>query len=220
MDAIPALIKAYNLFYNKSRLKTVEALLGDENFFREECTFFDDGRVKSAIDRIKSDYEKISNEISFIKNTSKQDDDLVQKLKYLYERQFKLLVLMAYQASQNYKNIDSSLQLINGFDTPLLFGLKGIQFYINNDMENSYRNLTVYLKKEGGFGDHYLMNKIYGELLIEGKEYRDAIPFLIRVIKNRPEDIETHRLLIKCYQYSGDTDKLNVEKAIVKLLGA
>ena len=64
------------------------------------------------------------------------------------------------------------------------------------------------------------MNKIYGELLIEGKEYRDAIPFLIRVIKNRPEDIETHRLLIKCYQYSGDTDKLNVEKAIVKLLGA
>lgn len=87
-------------------------------------------------------------------------------------------------------------------------------------MENSYRNLTVYLKKEGGFGDHYLMNKIYGELLIEGKEYRDAIPFLIRVIKNRPEDIETHRLLIKCYQYSGDTDKLNVEKAIVKLLGA
>lgn len=39
MDAIPALIKAYNLFYNKSRLKTVEALLGDENFFEKNVRF-------------------------------------------------------------------------------------------------------------------------------------------------------------------------------------
>lgn len=220
MDAIPALIKAYNLFYNKSRLKTVEALLGDENFFREECTFFDDGRVKSAIDRIKKDYEKISTEISFIKKTSKHDDDSNQKLKYLYERQFKLIVLMAYQASQNYKNIDSSLQLIDGFDTSLSLGIKGIQLYIQNDKENSYRKLTAYIQETGSFGDHYLMNKIYGMLLIEGKSYRNAIPFLIRAVKNHPEDIETHQLLMECYQQIDCFEKSNLEKDIVGLLGA
>jgi predicted Zn-dependent protease len=220
MDAIPALIKAYNLFYNKSRLKTVEALLGDENFFREECTFFDDGRVKSAIDRIKKDYEKISTEISFIKKTSKHDDDSNQKLKYLYERQFKLIVLMAYQASQNYKNIDSSLQLIDGFDTSLSLGIKGIQLYIQNDKENSYRKLTAYIQETGSFGDHYLMNKIYGMLLIEGKSYRNAIPFLIRAVKNHPEDIETHQLLMECYQQIDCFEKSNLEKDIVELLGA
>jgi predicted Zn-dependent protease len=220
MDAIPALIKAYNLFYNKSRLKTVEALLGDENFFREECTFFDDGRVKSAIDRIKKDYEKISTEISFIKKTSKHDDDSNQKLKYLYERQFKLIVLMAYQASQNYKNIDSSLQLIDGFDTSLSLGIKGIQLYIQNDKENSYRKLTAYIQETGSFGDHYLMNKIYGMLLIEGKNYRNAIPFLIRAVKNHPEDIETHQLLMECYQQIDCFEKSNLEKDIVELLGA
>lgn len=220
MDAIPALIKAYNLFYNKSRLKTVEALLGDENFFREECTFFDDGRVKSAIDRIKKDYEKISTEISFIKKASKHDDDSNQKLKYLYERQFKLIVLMAYQASQNYKNIDSSLQLIDGFDTSLSLGIKGIQLYIQNDKENSYRKLTAYIQETGSFGDHYLMNKIYGMLLIEGKSYRNAIPFLIRAVKNHPEDIETHQLLMECYQQIDCFEKSNLEKDIVELLGA
>lgn len=220
MDAIPALIKAYNLFYNKSRLKTVEALLGDENFFREECTFFDDGRVKSAIDRIKKDYEKISTEISFIKKTSKHDDDSNQKLKYLYERQFKLIVLMAYQASQNYKNIDSSLQLIDGFDTSLSLGIKGIQLYIQNDKENSYRKLTAYIQETGSFGDHYLMNKIYGMLLIEGKSYRNAIPFFIRAVKNHPEDIETHQLLMECYQQIDCFEKSNLEKDIVELLGA
>lgn len=220
MDAIPVLIKAYNLFYNKSRLKTVEALLGDENFFREECTFFDDGRVKSAIDRIKKDYEKISTEILFIKKTSKHDDDSNQKLKYLYERQFKLIVLMAYQASQNYKNIDSSLQLIDGFDTSLSLGIKGIQLYIQNDKENSYRKLTAYIQETGSFGDHYLMNKIYGMLLIEGKSYRNAIPFLIRAVKNHPEDIETHQLLMECYQQIDCFEKSNLEKDIVELLGA
>ena len=198
----------------------MEALLGDENFFREECTFFDDGRVKSAIDRIKKDYEKISTEISFIKKTSKHDDDSNQKLKYLYERQFKLIVLMAYQASQNYKNIDSSLQLIDGFDTSLSLGIKGIQLYIQNDKENSYRKLTAYIQETGSFGDHYLMNKIYGMLLIEGKSYRNAIPFLIRAVKNHPEDIETHQLLMECYQQIDCFEKSNLEKDIVELLGA
>lgn len=176
--------------------------------------------MKSAIDRIKKDYEKISTEISFIKKTSKHDDDSNQKLKYLYERQFKLIVLMAYQASQNYKNIDSSLQLIDGFDTSLSLGIKGIQLYIQNDKENSYRKLTAYIQETGSFGDHYLMNKIYGMLLIEGKSYRNAIPFLIRAVKNHPEDIETHQLLMECYQQIDCFEKSNLEKDIVELLGA
>lgn len=220
MDIIPTLIKAYNLIYNKSRLKTVEALIGDENFFREECTFFDDGRIKSAVVRMKNDYDKISNEISYVKNTCSHDDDYAQRIKYLYNRQYKLIILMAYQSSQSYKNIDDSLQLINGFDTPLALGINGIKSYSMGEKENSYRQLTDYLSKEGSFGDHFLMNKIYGKLLIDGKSYQNAIPFLVRAAKIHPEDIETHQLLIECYQQTNQRTKSVLEEDIIELLGA
>ena len=202
MEVLPKLIQEYHLIYNKSRLKAVEALLGDENFFREECTFFDDGRVNTGIDRIKEDYKKIATEIEFVKSTCQQDKDYKERLVYLYQRQYELLVLMAYQSSQNSHNIDSAIKLLDGLNDSLEQGLKGLQFYFNGNKGEAYKNLCNYAQNPKAFGDHYLMNKVYGFLLIDGNSFRQAIHFLLIAARNCPEDIEIHRGLFKCYSHT------------------
>ncbi|WP_303816644.1 hypothetical protein [Selenomonas ruminantium] len=218
MEVLPKLIQAYHLIYNKSRLKAVEALLGDENFFREECTFFDDGRVKSGIDRIKGDYQKLVTEIDFVKNTCQQDKDYKARLDYLYQRQYELLILMAYQSSQNPKNIDSAIKLLDGLNTPLEQGLKGLQFYFNENKEEAYKSLCSYAQNPKVFGCHYLMNKVYGLLLIEGNRFQQAIPFLLIAAKNCPEDLEIHQGLATCYAQTNNQTGVNNEYSIIKLL--
>ncbi len=62
---IKKLIKTYHKIYNISKLQLIEKIMGEENFFREEITCFDDGRVEAGIKRLQSDYTKICEDINF-----------------------------------------------------------------------------------------------------------------------------------------------------------
>ena len=94
---VDSLIKGYNTLNNKARLKLIETMMGDGNFFRHEVEFFDEGRIASGIASIHSDYQKISTEIDFVQQTGSDSDDSKARLNFLYRRQLEILQVMAFQ---------------------------------------------------------------------------------------------------------------------------
>ena len=215
---IKELIKAYHRVYNISRLKVIEELMGKEDFFRAEVACFDDGRVASLINRMKDDYEKIITEIDVVTRQCKSDSNYKERLNYLYRRQYEIIYSMSFQASQNLKNIDSSINLWGNIKDDFLLCLEGLKLYKQGIKEESFSKLTAYLHKHHTFGSHYLLNKVYGTLLYEKKQYNEAEIYLHRVTQICPEDAAVHRIMQEVYQRRGERRGAEVEAAILNLL--
>lgn len=216
---IKKLIKTYHKIYNISKLQIIERIMGEENFFREEVTCFDDGRVEAGIKRLQEDYAKIGEDIKFLMETSKNDDSVNDRLHYLHNRQYEMLRLLTFEASQNERNIDACLNVWGELADDFRLCLEGLKLYFGGDQNLSYMKFNEYLKKHDGFGSHYLLNKIYGIMLYETKHYDDAEKFLYRVTQVKPEDGAVHRIMRDLYRRRGYTAGEAVEKNILLALG-
>lgn len=216
---IKALIKAYNTVQNKSKLKLIERMMGNENYFRDEIIFYDEGRVISGIIHIKNDLKKIDTEIEFVKKSYDENDEKKDKLNFLYNKQHEYIKLISFHGSQNIKNIDESIAIWGDIKDNFIICLYGIKEYINNNKDEAYRLLNIYLDKGYSFENHYLLNKIYGEIMFEKKSYAEAYKFFIKAIQYCPEDIDIHLKLKEIYQYIGNENKLKVTNDIINILG-
>ena len=216
---IKTLIKAYHTICNKGRLATIEAFANEENFFRNEVSFFDDGRVISGIEAIKMDYAALQTEIKFVKEAHKKDKDYTERLNFLYGRQYECVKTMAFQASQNIKNIDNCLSLMEDFNDDFKLCLEGLSLYKNKRNDDAFVKFTEYFSRTKSFGTHYLLNKLYGTMLYEQGAYKEAEPFLYVVTQVCPEDEEVHKILLKIYMKSGKESRVAIEKEIISVLG-
>lgn len=216
---IKKLIKTYHKIYNISKLQVIERIMGEENFFREEVTCFDDGRVEAGIKRLQADYAKISEDIKFLMETSKRDESYNDRLQYLRKRQYDMIHLLTFETSQNEKNIDACLNVWGDIDDDFRLCLEGLKLYFSGNQSSSYMKLNEYLKKHDGFGSHYLLNKIYGLMLYEKKLYDDAEKFLYRVTQIKPEDIDTHKMMMDLYHHNNNITGETVERNILLALG-
>ena len=211
---IDTLIKGYHAVNNKARLKVIESILGSGDFFRREVEFFDVGYIETGINRIREDYDKILTEIDFVKKTS--DDNA--RLNFLYKRQLNFLEAMTFILSQIPENIDKCLDLIEGLKSDFQLCLEGLKFYYAGDIEKARLKFEKYLGKHGNFGEHYILNKIYGELELQRKDFDSAKFYLQKVTEICPEDAETHRYLAEVYKKLGYHEAVRVEENILNLL--
>lgn len=216
---IKTLIKAYHTVFNKGKLAVIESFSEEENFFRNEVAFFDNGRVASGIERLKADYAAIEAEIKFVKQTGADDEDYEKKLNFLYKRQYECITTMAFQTSQNLKNIDACLALTKGLNYDFKLCLEGLRLYKDDDKEAAFAKFGEYLKRKKSFSVHYLLNKIYGEMLFNKGNYKAAEVFLYNVTQICPEDNNNHKLLATVYEKNGNVRQMKIEKEIVKVLG-
>ncbi|MCI7056121.1 MAG: hypothetical protein MR959_04430 [Selenomonas bovis] len=216
---IKKLIQTYHKIYNISKLQIIERIMGEENFFREEVTCFDDGRVEAGIRRLQKDYAKISEDIKFLEETSKKAEGNSERLNFLRNRQYEMMRLLTFEASQNEKNIDTCLNVWGEIDSDFRLCLEGLKLYFSGNPDASYMKLKEYLKKHDGFGSHYLLNKIYGLMLYEKKRYGDAEKFLYLVTQIKPEDIDTHKMMVDLYHRNNNASGETIERNILLSLG-
>lgn len=216
---IESLIKGWHTLNNKSRITLIESMLGDENFFRHEVSFFDEGRITSGIMEMENDYKKISTEIDFVKRTEKKSDETSARLNFLYSRQLEILQTVAFQSSQLLEKVSSCLKLLENLNLDFTFCLEGLQFYIDGDVDNARKKFDKYLSEHKNFGEHYQLNKIYGLIKFRDEDYESAKFYLQKVTQICPEDSEVHSTLAKIYNRLGCRAGEQAERKILKLLG-
>ena len=216
---IENLIKGWHTLNNKSRIKLIESMLGDENFFRHEVSFFDEGRVISGIKQMENDYKKIATEIDFIKCTGKKTSENSARLNFLYCRQLEILQTIAFQSSQRIEKISSCLKLLENLKSDFTFCLEGLQFYVDGDIDGARKKFDEYLAKHENFGEHYQLNKIYGLIKFRDGDYESAKFYLQKVTQICPEDVDIHSTLITIYNHLGYRKAEQAGQKILKLLG-
>lgn len=217
---LKTLIKTYHKVNNVSRLKVIEKIMGDENFFREEINCFDDGRIESSVKQMQASYDAICTEIKFLKESAAEAVDTKDKLQYLYKKQYEILKSFAFEASQNMKNIDSCLEIMKDLKDDFYICLQGMEAYAEGDKVTAFEKLKEYLQLQKTFGNHYLLNKFYGLLLFEHGRHNESKIFLQRVTQICPEDVEVHEKMQALYHIQGNCKGEETEKKILLVLGA
>lgn len=217
---IKKLIQAYHWIYNKSELRVIEKIMGDENYFRQEITFFDDGRVAAAVENIKRDHARLEQDIAMIEKQQSITSEDKQKLDYLYGRKLELIKLMAFQVSQNAKNITGARRLLEGLDVDFAECLAALDTYMSGDKAEGLALLTQYLDSGKDWDKHYLLNKVYGTEMFAAGRLEQAYRYLYRTVQVCPEDAAAHRMLGELYRTSGKERAAAVERDVLELLGA
>lgn len=211
-------VKGYHTLNNKSRLKLIESLLGNENFFRFEFSFYDEGRISSGIASLQEDYTKISTEIDFVRQTGKPSDDIDARLNFLRQRQLEILETMVFQSSQRPEKVSACLNLIRGLKLDFSICLEGLSEYQSGNIDAARRHFEKYLTTHKDFANHYQLNKIYGKIKFDAGDYATAKIYLQRVTQICPEDSEVHRWLSEIYSRLNDSEATQVNHEIFELL--
>lgn len=184
----------------------------------EEVLFLDDGYIRSKIKELKEQYNSLSSEIDLLIKYDKNDEYSKSKISYLREQCKDIKLEIAFLASNNYKNLDNCINLVEDIDTDFKLCIYALRFYYDGNSQRAYQYFGEYFKDKDRFLEHYLINKVYGELLFSIKEYNASANVLRKAVEKRPEDIEIHRILKEIYKLNGQLIEEKIEESILNLL--
>lgn len=201
--------------YRKSQMELVEKIANEDNFFLHEVSFFDDGRCSTIVKELQVLYKEIIEELNYAKEYRQDDQD---KIIYLKERKFSILRSMAVLGSQNIKNLEQCIALYGPIRDSFYPCMMALKAYKDGNTEECFNLLSENMKSDKDFSQHYLLNKIYGELLFEKKIYDKAFVYLYNTAQICPNDIDVHRKLQKIYQMNNNSFGEKVEKDIIEIL--
>lgn len=194
--------------YNSFKIKLSNKLGNGTEGLWDELEFLDDNIIKSRIDYIKRISKLIDEEIKEAKG---------EKLAYLLNKKQESIFEIVILASNNIKNIDFCLQMIDE-NNDFKICLKALKEY---DLGNKIKALTLfdeYFNKNKYMLEHYLISSIYGKLLYESRQYGKAVILLRKAIEKRPEEVELHLILRDIYIKLGDEKSQAIEESIIRLL--
>lgn len=204
--------------YNKGKLEIIEKLADSSNSIYDEVCFVDDGQISAQIERDKKVYLDLSKEIEFLASYDKADQERNNKLAYLIKKRQDVLLHMAFLASNKFENLDKCLNLIEESPSDFKQCLRALKLFSLREEEEAYAILSAYLQKYDGFLNHYLLNKIYGKLLLQKRRFDEAIAYLTAAAQLRPEDVELHMWLQHLYKMVDNNNGVQIETGIIALL--
>lgn len=205
--------------YNETKLSFVNKISDSKDGISDELSFLDDGFIKSKIDNLKKEYGSIEKEIEMLIKYDKKDDYNTQKIHSLMNRRRDIKFEIAFLASNNIRNIDGCLKLLEEENTDFKLCLLAIQYYSNGEEKESFDTFYKYFKDKNVVLEHYLINKIYGKMCFALKQYDMALVLLRKAAEKRPEDPELHCILKEIYHLQGRDLEESIESSIIKLLG-
>ena len=204
--------------YHKLQMAIISSLSGESSSVIEEVSFYDVGYMQTKVGRIQRQLKRITSEIEIaleIKNNSAYDK---KQIAILMEQREQLLYHMIFLASNSFKNLDYCVELAKGHDFVFMQCIKGLQEYEAGNKEKAFIYLKNYYKEYGNVEEHYLVNKIFGLLLAEKGQYRQAVSFLSYALQFIPDDIETLNILKMCYRQLKEIDREEVVNEILSVL--
>jgi tetratricopeptide (TPR) repeat protein len=212
------LIKEALKAYNESKLAVIQRFAEDEFGVIDEPGFLDVGYINTRIETIKKEYSKLEKELDLFARHDRNDSYHREQLNTLLNARTEKLLELAFVSSNDFGYVDSCIKLLEGINTDFSLCLQGLKYYSLKEVGKAFECFYEYFKNKSGHVEHYLINKTYGELLLEYKQYELAAGLLRKACEKRPEDLEIHYMLKRIYSFLGKRKEENVEKEIIKLL--
>ena len=124
----------------------------------------------------------------------------VNKRQELIGQREVLLMHMIYLASNSFKNLEDCKKMAKGYRFSFMECVDGLQEYNAGNKNNAFDILENYFNNYGRVKKHFLINKVFGLLLLDRNEYQKATPYLTCALQFVPDDIETLEALKICYE--------------------
>ena len=217
MGMLDKLIEWYHTYYTKKQILIMETIV-NTNYFRDECIFFDNGRVASGLKQMEKDFNIISSELNHIKETLPEGTERDKKTQELVLKQYEMTKVACFQGSQNIKNIDNCITWALNIKYDFIDCLYGLKSFAQNDKAAAFDKLNNYLVKHKAFGDHFLLNRVYGELLIERGNIMESMKYMQNAVMLCPDDLYSHEKLLHIYQLLNDIEAITTEERIIEVL--
>lgn len=205
--------------YRKAEMSLISGLAGTTAAVIDETSFYDVGYMQTQIERIKKELNRITNELS-VQLELKDDSDYAKKHKLeLLEQRERLLFHMVFLASNSFSNLDNCVKLADGHHWDFITCIQGLQEYHAGQKDRAFQRIEAYYRQHGSIKQHFLINKVFGLLLVEKGQYQKAIPFLTYALQFVPDDTECLKHLELCYQKGGNKDRASIVSEILAVLG-
>lgn len=195
--------------YKSLKINMISKLGESREGINDELDFLDDAIIGSKINYIQKICKLIDDDIEMSED-EEQINFLVNKRKeFIYE--------LALLASNSFKSVEFCISILdknNAFQKCL----QALIHYENGDKHTAKRLFDEFFNINKYMLQHYLISKVYGELLYEEHDYLNAAAFLRKAVEKRPEEIKLHIMLKDIYQKLNDEILLNQEVEIINLL--
>ena len=203
------------------KYKLVNSLDFAQSNINEEVVFIDDVYIEKILKRFTKEYNSISMEIKKILQYSKRDEYSTKKINELLLKQDELVIKSMFIITNDEQYVDRAVKALDKIKRNVDYkkGLEAVLRYKEGKQYESELLFKEYYSNLNKLPNHYLINKIYAEIMIKKKEYKIAIDLLRKSIEIRPDDIELHIKINKIYKYLNMNKEMEVENVIIKLLG-
>ncbi|KGM93289.1 hypothetical protein ADU90_01845 [Clostridium botulinum] len=95
---------------------------------------------------------------------------------------------------------------------------QGLLNYNKGEYKEALNNFDNYFKREEEPYENYYIREIYAKLLIENNRYEEAKQYAMEALKDKPEEIEIHKILSKVHKVLGEEEEQMLEDSIVYML--
>ena len=202
-----------------AKLATVRKFSNQEYDILEEPGFLDDGFIRTKIEGLKKDYQKFDQQLESLIKFDKRDDYNQQKVQALTSQKDNLLIHIAFLASNSFNSLDFAIELVKEMKIDFSMCLVGLYYYREKKDSNALELFERYYLNHSEPLDHFLINKIYGLLLLKNQNPEKAAVFLRKAVEKRPEDLEVHHALVQANEAFGNEEQVNVHRNVIRMLG-
>lgn len=196
--------------YQQSKMSIITKLSGEYDIL-DECELLDDGYIFAKTEKIKKRLAYIEQEIQNLIQFQTNESFKNQKIHTFLKEQQSLHYSFSFLISNNIQYVSQSLDLLENEKTDFTIALKGLKAYKEQNEQDAFRLLMTFYENKKKPIEHYLVNKVFGRLLMNNQAVKESIPFLRKALEKKPNDIEIHRWLYNIY-LSNDEKKLSIMK--------
>lgn len=204
--------------YKNGKIALINKISESGQEFTDEVFFLDDGYIKSKIEKLKTKYNSINKDIELLVKYDKRDEYSRNKIRHLLDENKEVKFQMAFLASNNFKNLDNAIGLLEDTDTDFKLCLYALKYYNEGDSKMAYEHFYEYFKDKDRLLEHFLINKVYGELLFSIKQYDISAKVLRKAAERRPEEKQIHIMLKEIYKLTGQGIEEKIQNNILDLL--
>lgn len=204
--------------YRRAKMSVISDLSGTVGDVLDETNFYDLGYMQSQVKRIQNELARVSKELEINIELNEESDYAVGKRQELIKKREYLLKHMIYLASNSFQNLEECKKMAKGYRFSFMDCVDGLQEYKLGNKNKAFDILENYFNRYGRTKNHYLINKVFGLLLIDKNEYQKAAPYLTCALQFVPDDIESLEALKICYTELNISYRVTVLEDVLSVL--